>query len=401
MTLWRFCVSSAAFALAVVAGASAFGSADTVANGRLVFVSDRSGKRELYTMLRGDDAQVALGRTAYGDGGPAWSPDGLVAFARNGGRATEIYAVAPGGTPERLTFRGSREADPTWSPAGGRLIFTSRRDGNSELYLVALTRHGAINLTSSPGKDAQPSWAPEGTHIAFVSDRDGNHDIFVMPSNGDGYLNVTETPEQEFEPDWSPDGRRLVFTRRVGDGQADIYVMNADGSGVRRLTTDPADDVEPTWAPNGRLIAFASKRDGNFELYTIRPDGTHETRETSTRANERAPDWERVVPASSRAVYSRAKVVHIEERPCTIKGTSRNDRLNGTRRANTICGGFGNDTLRGRLGRDIIRGDEGDDIIYTRDGVPEPVLGGPGTDTAIVDALDDVFQVERVRRPAP
>ena len=45
--------------------------------------------------------------------------------------------------------------------------------------------------------------------------------------------------------------------------------MNADGSGVSRLTTNPAVDAFPAWSPDGRRIAFASGRDGNFEIYVL------------------------------------------------------------------------------------------------------------------------------------
>jgi Tol biopolymer transport system component len=72
---------------------------------------------------------------------------------------------------------------------------------------------------------------------------------------------------------WSPDGTRIAFAS-TRDGNYEIYVMNADGSAPRRLTNDPQSDYAPTWSPDGQRIAWRTNRDGNGEIYSMRADGT-------------------------------------------------------------------------------------------------------------------------------
>jgi Tol biopolymer transport system component len=67
--------------------------------------------------------------------------------------------------------------------------------------------------------------------------------------------------------------------------------MQADGSGQRRLTNHPGRDASPAWSPDGHRIAFASERDGNREIYLVRPDGGNLQRLTHQPAGDDYPLW--------------------------------------------------------------------------------------------------------------
>lgn len=54
--------------------------------------------------------------------------------------------------------------------------------------------------------------------------------------------------------------------------------MDSSGKGQRNLSSNPAWDYQPTWSPDGSRIAFTSGRDGNWEIYEMNADGTHQTR---------------------------------------------------------------------------------------------------------------------------
>lgn len=75
------------------------------------------------------------------------------------------------------------------------------------------------------------------------------------------------------------------------DGNWEIYVMNADGSGQTRLTKNPARDEFPDWSPDGKKIAFVSGRDGTIDTYVMNADGTGQARLTTNPADDYRPAW--------------------------------------------------------------------------------------------------------------
>jgi TolB protein len=66
------------------------------------------------------------------------------------------------------------------SPDGRLLTFTSNRDGNNEIYAIAVDGTGLTRLTESPESDVDPAWSPDGTRLAFTSDRDGEAKIYLV-----------------------------------------------------------------------------------------------------------------------------------------------------------------------------------------------------------------------------
>ena len=115
-----------------------------------------------------------------------------------------------------------------------------------------------------------------------------------MNADGTELTRLTNDSGVDAFPAWSPDGRRIAFQPdRTGNG--DIYSIDIDGSGLMRLTDDRGQDGAPAWSPDGRWIAFHSDRNGDegeFEIYVMNFDGSHETRlthdsETSNRVTTR------------------------------------------------------------------------------------------------------------------
>ncbi len=171
-----------------------------------------------------------------------------------------------------------------------RIYFASDRDGNFEIYAMALDGSDLLRLTTSAAREDQPAPSPDGKTILFVSDRDGNPELYKMARDGSGVLRLTDTPEAESAPAWSPDGQKIAYilsTKTAGD----LYVMNADGSNPTDLSTDSRNDWSAAWSPDGTRLAVAAWGKGGAQLYTLLPDGSGETRLTELAGFAWSPVW--------------------------------------------------------------------------------------------------------------
>jgi len=222
---------------------------------------------------------------------------------------TQVYlpTVAPHTLPGPVNLTADSQANdqnPAWSPDGERIVFTSGRSGNNELWLMdsdgsaptALTSNGAENV-NLPGR----AWCPGNDRIVFASDVESENDeIFSMASDGSDRQRLTTTHARNWEPSWSPDCRQIVF-QSDRSGNWDIWRMNADGSNPVRLTDDPADDGQPNWSPDGTTIVFQSNRSGNWDIWTMDVNGRSLTNVTSDPAEDTDPSWS---PDGEWIVYS-------------------------------------------------------------------------------------------------
>jgi Tol biopolymer transport system component len=280
------------------------------ANGKIAFVSSRDLNEEIYAADPDGSGPSNLTQNPAADGKAAWSADGSkIAFTSERDGNPEIYVMNADGTGlTRLTHHPAIDTDPVWSPRGTKIAFTSWRDRNAEIYTMNPDGGGLRNITRHPAVDTQPAWSSEepktgNNSLAFTSLRSGNGDIYV--TDGRPAKRLTSSPEPDFAPAWSPDRSRIAFTRDLGNN-LEVFIINADGSDQMNVTNHPAQDMEPVWSPESgsrafSQIAFATNRDGNFEIYTITlttpegartPDILFPTNLTNNPADDILPSWQ-------------------------------------------------------------------------------------------------------------
>ena len=246
-----------------------------------VFIVDLKSKR-MHRLLKheGEDAC------------PYFSPDGQgVVFASTlhdpskGGNyskpddyptAAEIYIARADGTGlKRLTFNDAYEAESSFSPDGKKILFTSNRDGNLELYLMNTNGSEQTRLTFT--EDLQEEGAffmPNGKEIVYRAweKENPNHvsQIYIIGAHGKNNRPITHDAAFNWSPYPSPDGRRIVYASdRDERGNYEIYLMNVDGTEIRRLTFNEKFDSFPVFAPDGRTINFTSIRRGPPQVYLM------------------------------------------------------------------------------------------------------------------------------------
>jgi YVTN family beta-propeller protein len=150
--------------------------------------------------------------------------------------------------------------------------------------LVYLTSGESDTLTAI--QDAAPPL------VLFSSDRDGNGDLYRMLPDGRNPTRLTFTTDaSESSPAGSPDGRAIAFTRLDADGRRHVWLMSRDGGAARPLTSGAWDDILPSWSGDGTHLAFATNRDGNWDIYALRLRDGALTRLTDDPADDTDPDW--------------------------------------------------------------------------------------------------------------
>ena len=224
----------------------------------------------------------------------------------------------------RLTTDGHLKQRPAWSPDGAWLAFTRHQGSEIFLFLRAVETGQEKRLTAGKDPEMDAAWSPDGKRLAFTFDKtvpnQGDLDIHTVSADGDDQRPALVSPgklSQEEWPSWSPDGRWLAITS-TRDGNQEIYAVRPDGQDLRRLTSDPAIDAHPAWSPDGKRIAFATSRWGDLELAVMDADGSNMVRLTHSVGLDDYPAWS---PDGLRLAFASNREGNLEIFACAADGT--------------------------------------------------------------------------------
>ncbi|HEX2123598.1 MAG TPA: peptidase M28, partial [Thermoanaerobaculia bacterium] len=196
----------------------------------------------------------------------------------------DLYiANADGSNARRVTSAPGYDAEATWCHKGGKIVFTSVRDGDLDLYEMDENGGNVRRLTSTPGYDGGAFYNADCTQLVWRASRfegealseyrallaegfvrPSKMELFVANADGSGATQITKNGAANFCPYFTPDGKRIVFASNMLDPRGrefDLFIVNKDGSGTpERITTAPAFDGFPMFSPDGKWLVFASNR---------------------------------------------------------------------------------------------------------------------------------------------
>ena len=140
------------------------------------------------------------------------------------------------------------------APTTPKILFTSARDGNRDVYIMNPDGSEQVNLTKHRADDQQAVWSPTGEKILFVSDRGGVRDLYFMDPDGSNVRRVFKFKIEDWrtDPTWSPDGTQFVYEQiNWNKIEITLYIATLGEQDVEPL----ADASFPAWSPDGTEIA--------------------------------------------------------------------------------------------------------------------------------------------------
>jgi len=256
----------------------------------------------------------------HASGWPAVSPDGRTLVVSERAPSSDRMALVmwdtDGTNPRRVhsdevTLMGLEWShDGSWLTFGAGSFFERRTIEPAQIMIVRPDGSDAHAVTTGPGNAGFPSWSPDGTQIVYRYWTDNERGEGLRIVNVATGTSRVLTTEYDTLPNWSPKGDVITFSRYATDDrfpydEFDIYTIRPDGTGVKRLTDSEGNDAHSFWSPDGNRILWSSSRFGYkdesplvinqpqpyAELFIMDADGGNQTPLTDNHYEEGTPAW--------------------------------------------------------------------------------------------------------------
>ena len=186
---------------------------------------------------------------------------------------------------KQLTTEPGYDAEATVSPKGDKIVFTSLRSGDPELYTMNIDGSNVKQVTNQLGYDGGAFFSPDGKKLIFRASRPKtDEDVktykdllaqgLVMPTemelftcnvDGTGLKQVTNLGNANWAPFFSPDGKKVIFSsnHKLKGYHFNLWMCKLDGTELEQISFDPTFDAFPVFSPDGKHLVFSSNRNNH------------------------------------------------------------------------------------------------------------------------------------------
>jgi TolB protein len=204
--------------------------------GQIAYTSFMRANPDLYVAGAGGGRPKKISGQRGMNTGASFSPDGskiAVTLSKDGNPEIYVISASDGSILSRLTKDKAIDTSPAWSHDGSQIAFVSDRNGGPQIFVMSAGGGAAKQVSFNGSYNTTPTWSPKaGKKILAYTTRDGgNYDIVVLDLDTKQMTRITQGDGNNEEPSFSPNGRAIAYAKTSGGQGAGIYISNADGTG--------------------------------------------------------------------------------------------------------------------------------------------------------------------------